>query len=29
MQMIEDIVSNRARVSEAVGDAIDRLTLIF
>jgi ABC-type glycerol-3-phosphate transport system substrate-binding protein len=29
MQMIEDIVSNRARISEAVSDAVDRLTLAF
>lgn len=29
MQMVEDIVSNRARIGEAVGDAIDRLTLSY
>jgi multiple sugar transport system substrate-binding protein len=28
-QMVEDIVSNRARMSDAVGDAINRLTLIY
>lgn len=29
MQMVEDISSNRARVAEAVGDAVDRLILAF
>jgi ABC-type glycerol-3-phosphate transport system substrate-binding protein len=29
MQMIEDVVSNRARVNDAVGDAIDRLILAY
>lgn len=29
MQMIEDVVSNRARIGDAVGDAIDRLTLVY
>jgi multiple sugar transport system substrate-binding protein len=29
MQMIEDVSSNRARVGEAVGDAVDRLILAF
>jgi ABC-type glycerol-3-phosphate transport system substrate-binding protein len=29
MQMVEDITSNRARIGEAVNDAIDRLTLIY
>lgn len=29
LQMVEDIVSNRARIAEAVGDAIDRLTLQY
>lgn len=29
MQMVEDIVSNRARIGEAVNDAIDRLTLVY
>lgn len=29
MQMVEDVVSNRARISEAVDDAVDRLLLVF
>ncbi len=29
MKMIEDVSSNRARVAEAVGDAVDRLILAF
>jgi ABC-type glycerol-3-phosphate transport system substrate-binding protein len=29
MQMVEDVVSNRSRIGEAVGDAVDRLTLIY
>jgi len=29
MTMIEDIASNRARIGEAVNDAIDRLTLVY
>jgi ABC-type glycerol-3-phosphate transport system substrate-binding protein len=29
MQMVEDIISNRARIGEAIGDAIDRLSLIY
>ena len=29
MQMVEDVVSNRARISDAVNDAIDRLLLAY
>lgn len=29
MQMVEDVVSNRLRIGDAVGDAIDRLILIY
>ncbi len=29
MQMVEDIVSNRARIGESVNDAIDRLILAY
>jgi len=29
MQMIEDVVSNRSRISDAVADAIDRLILVY
>jgi ABC-type glycerol-3-phosphate transport system substrate-binding protein len=28
-QMVEDVVSNRARVGDAVGDAVDRLELVY